>query len=172
MNKQVQGKIYYCDDYVNTDVMAPGRYDPIYEDSKLAKIALIDYQGIEPFVDQVKGVSSFSIIIAGKDFGCGSSRETAPLALSAAGVKVIIAKSFARIFFRNCINFGKIYPLELDHTFDQNIHGRNCAVNFELNKLKVGDVEEEFKDLGILSSIFNGGGLSEYVLKNRGFGCL
>src|ERR1700736_6529069 len=106
MDKSVNGKAYYCGDYVNTDLMAPGRFEPIESKEQLARIALIDYQGAVPFVNEKTGRSDYSVIIAGKEFGCGSSRETAPLALSLAGVQIVIAQSFGNIFFRNCINMG------------------------------------------------------------------
>lgn len=172
MKERFEGKIFYCEDYVNTDVMAPGRFDPIYEDSKLAKIALIDYKGLEPFVDPATRRSKFQIIVAGQDFGCGSSRETAPMALSAAGVNIVIAKSFARIFFRNCVNLGQIYPLEVDHNFNESVHGLEAEIDFGQNKLQIGDVSHQFKDLGILKPIFDSGGLSSFVAKNGGLNCL
>lgn len=172
MSQILLGKIFYCGDYVDTDVMSPGRFDPIYEDEKLKKIALIDYKGKEPFVDEVLGHSKFNIILAGRDFGCGSSRETAPMALAAAGVKVIVAQSFARIFFRNCVNLGQIYPLELSHNFDARVHGMTGEVNFLENTFRVGESSFSFQDLGILKSIFESGGLSQYVAKKGGFSCL
>jgi 3-isopropylmalate/(R)-2-methylmalate dehydratase small subunit len=172
MNSMVRGKIFYCRDYVNTDVMAPGRYDPIYEDDKLARIALIDYDGLEPFVDKLTGKSKFQIIVAGEDFGCGSSRETAPLALAAAGVKVVIAKSFARIFFRNCINLGQIYPLELRHNFSEDIHGSEANIDFKKRSFRLGETIRNFRDLGVLESVYRSGGLSQFVAKRGGFDCL
>ncbi len=172
MDNIKSGNVFYCRDYTNTDVMAPGRYDPIYEDEKLAKIALIDYDGLEPFVDKLTGKSKFQIIVAGEDFGCGSSRETAPLALAAAGVKVIVAKSFARIFFRNCINLGQIYPLEMKHNFDESVHGLKAHVNFEQRLFHLKDIDYTFGSLGVLDSIYQVGGLSELVIKQGGFDCL
>jgi len=86
---------------IDTDVILPGKYLVLVDPYELAKHAL---EGLDPnFPDKAKkGV----IIIGGKNFGCGSSREQAPLALKYAGVKCVIAESFARIFFRNAINIG------------------------------------------------------------------
>jgi len=158
-----QGTVFYCEDYLNTDVIAPGRYDPIYEKNKLAQIALIDYSPIEPFVDPNKGFSKFSFIIGGIDFGCGSSRETAPMAIAAAGCKIIIAKSFARIFFRNCINMGLIYPIILDHPFGNEIHGKNISVDFKDRVIQYENTVLKFCRLSEnLEQIFECGGLGPY----------
>lgn len=88
-------------DHIDTDVMTPGKYLTSYEPEYLASICLRD---LEPdFTDKMK---EGGILVAGKNFGCGSSRETAPIALQAAGVKVVIAEEFARIFYRNAFNIG------------------------------------------------------------------
>ncbi|MBM2831179.1 MAG: 3-isopropylmalate dehydratase small subunit [Dehalococcoidia bacterium] len=86
---------------VNTDVIIPARYLNVYEPDELAKHCMED---IDP--DFVNRVHSGDIIVAETNFGCGSSREHAPLAIKASGVSAIIARSFARIFFRNAINIG------------------------------------------------------------------
>ncbi|KKS98748.1 MAG: 3-isopropylmalate dehydratase small subunit [Candidatus Gottesmanbacteria bacterium GW2011_GWA2_43_14] len=88
-------------DNINTDVITPGRYNMTTDAKQLAGIAFIE---IRPeFAGQVK---SGDLIIAGQNFGCGSSRETAPIALKTTGIRAIIAKSFARIFYRNSLNIG------------------------------------------------------------------
>ncbi|MBS7650066.1 MAG: 3-isopropylmalate dehydratase small subunit [Candidatus Bathyarchaeia archaeon] len=88
-------------DNINTDVIIPGRYLESIDPEELGRHAL---EGLDPTFPQKakEGV----ILVAGKNFGCGSSREQAPIALKSAGVKCIIAESFARIFFRNAINIG------------------------------------------------------------------
>lgn len=96
-----RGRVHKYGDNVDTDVIIPARYLNISDPVELAQHCL---EGIDG--EFVKKVSSGDIIVAGRNFGCGSSREHAPLALKAAGVSVIIAKSFARIFFRNAINIG------------------------------------------------------------------
>lgn len=88
-------------DHIDTDVMTPGKYLTSYEPEHLASICLCDL--VPDFTDKMK---EGGILIAGKNFGCGSSRETAPIALKAAGVKVVIAEEFARIFYRNAFNIG------------------------------------------------------------------
>jgi len=98
---KVTGTAIKFGDNVDTDVILPGKYLVLIDQKDLAKHAL---EGLDPaFPEKAKkGV----IIVGGKNFGCGSSREQAPLALKYAGVKCVIAESFARIFFRNAINIG------------------------------------------------------------------
>ena len=86
---------------INTDLITPGRYNITTDAHELAKITFIEYR--PEFTENVK---EGDFIIAGNNFGCGSSRETAVTALKTCGIKAIIAKSFARIFYRNCINAG------------------------------------------------------------------
>lgn len=88
-------------DHINTDVMTPGKYLTSYEPEYLGSICLID---LDPaFRGRMR---PGGILLAGVNFGCGSSRETAPIALKAAGVRLIIAEEFARIFYRNALNIG------------------------------------------------------------------
>jgi 3-isopropylmalate dehydratase small subunit len=97
----MRGKVWKYGDHVNTDVIIPGRYLDDYDPKNMAKHALEDLD-----VTFAKGVSYGDIIVAGRNFGCGSSREQAPLALKYAGVGAVVATSFARIFYRNAINVG------------------------------------------------------------------
>ena len=98
---KVQGRVFKYGDNVDTDVIIPARYLNIADAAELAAHAMEDIDG--SFVERVqKG----DIIVAGRNFGCGSSREHAPLVLKECGVGCIIAPSFARIFYRNAINIG------------------------------------------------------------------
>ena len=97
----VEGKVFKYGDNVDTDVIIPARYLNVSEASYLASHCMEDIDK-----DFVKKVQKGDIIVADKNFGCGSSREQAPGVLKALGVKAVIAKSFARIFFRNAINIG------------------------------------------------------------------
>jgi 3-isopropylmalate/(R)-2-methylmalate dehydratase small subunit len=98
---QFEGRTWRYGDDINTDVLIPARYLNTSDPAELAKHALEDLD--ENFVKEVK---VGDVIVAGKNFGCGSSREHAPIAIKAAGVSCVIASSFARIFFRNSINLG------------------------------------------------------------------
>ncbi len=98
----ITGKVIKYGDNVNTDVIMPGKYmDLTLNPTELAKHAMEDLDSTF-----VKKVETRSIIVSGKNFGCGSSREEAPMALKYAGIKCVVADSIARIFFRNAINIG------------------------------------------------------------------
>ena len=97
----IKGKVIQYGDNVDTDVVIPARYLTATDPLELAKHCMED---LDP--DFQKKLDNNSIIVAGKNFGCGSSREHAPLAIKGSGIKAIIASSFARIFYRNAINIG------------------------------------------------------------------
>ena len=158
----IDGKAFWCGDHVNTDNMAPGRFEPYKSDEHLASCALIDYESVIPFVNPATGRSDFTIIIAGNNFGCGSSRETAPQALRYAGARVVIAKSFARIFFRNCVNMGLLLPIQCDHPFDQAVLGKRVIVDTAKRVFTVEGASFEFADFGPLEAIIAAGGLTAY----------
>jgi 3-isopropylmalate/(R)-2-methylmalate dehydratase small subunit len=98
---EIQGKAWKYGDNIDTDVIIPGRYCHIVDPAELGKHALAD---LDP--DFVTKMARGDVIVAGTNFGCGSSREMAPIAIKAAGVSAVVAGSFARIFFRNAINIG------------------------------------------------------------------
>jgi 3-isopropylmalate/(R)-2-methylmalate dehydratase small subunit len=98
---QFEGRTWRYGDDINTDVLIPARYLSTSDPVELAKHALEDLDA-----NFVKDVREGDIIVGGKNFGCGSSREHAPIAIKTAGVSCVIASSFARIFFRNSINLG------------------------------------------------------------------
>ena len=96
-----KGKVFKYGDNVDTDVIIPARYLNVSSGEELAKYCMIDIDA-----DFVNNVKEGDIIVATKNFGCGSSREHAPLAIKCAGVSCVIASTFARIFYRNAINIG------------------------------------------------------------------
>src|SRR5207248_3133123 len=96
-----EGRVWKYGDDVNTDVLIPARYLNTSEPGELAKHALEDLDA-----SFVEGMQPGDVIVAGTNFGCGSSREHAPIAIKASGVSCVVAASFARIFFRNSINLG------------------------------------------------------------------
>lgn len=98
---KVEGKVFKFGNDVDTDVIIPARYLNTTSETELASHCMED---IDP--DFVKKVKAGDIIVAGDNFGCGSSREHAPIAIKASGVSLVIANSFARIFYRNSINIG------------------------------------------------------------------
>jgi len=98
---KLKGKVHKFGDDVNTDEIIPARYLNTSDPEELAKYCMED---ADP--EFVKKVKKGDVIVAGENFGCGSSREHAPISIKAAGLSCIIAKSFARIFYRNAINIG------------------------------------------------------------------
>ena len=97
----LKGKVYRVGENINTDVIMPGRWCHLTDDAELAKHCMEDLDA-----EFVKKISTGDIIVADDNFGCGSSREVAPLSMKAVGIGAVVAKSFARIFYRNSINIG------------------------------------------------------------------
>ena len=97
----LKGKVYSVGENINTDVIMPGRWCHLTDDDELAKHCMEDLDA-----DFAKKISTGDIIVADDNFGCGSSREVAPLSIKAVGIGAVVARSFARIFYRNSINIG------------------------------------------------------------------
>lgn len=98
---KLKGKVWKFGDDVNTDLISPGKYLELTDPREMARHAM---EGIDPTFHE--RVSVGDIVVAGNNFGCGSSREHAPLALKYSGVRAVVAESYARIFYRNAINIG------------------------------------------------------------------
>jgi 3-isopropylmalate/(R)-2-methylmalate dehydratase small subunit len=124
-------------DDINTDVITPGRYTVTTDRKRLGEIAFIEYRP-----EFAKEVQEGDVIVAGNNFGCGSSREHSPVAIKAAGISAVIAKSFARIFFRNSINIG--LPLFVCEDADKIDDGDEVEVN-----TKTGEVHDKTKGIVI-----------------------
>ena len=122
---QAKGKEFKYGDNVDTDVIIPARYLAIADPKELAEHCMEDIDR-----DFVKKVQPGNIMVAGKNFGCGSSREHAPLAIKTAGISVVIAKSFARIFYRNSINIG-LPIMECPEAVDAISAGDTVSVDFD-----------------------------------------
>ncbi len=157
----IQGKVWKYGDDVNTDVIFPGKYTYTITDRKeMAAHALED---LDPSF--AKEVKPGDIVVAGRNFGCGSSREQAATCLKEAGVAAVVAGSFARIFFRNAINEG--LPLvECPEAIDAIEAGQTLEVDFEGGVLKTG--EKTFRFPGLPESVMGivlEGGLIPYVRK-------
>jgi len=161
MIEKVKGKVIKLGDNINTDVIYPGRYLPIIDAEEMALHAL---EGLDP--DFPKKIQKGDVIVAGKNFGCGSSREQAATCLKFAGISAVIAKSFSRIFFRNGINQG--LPIVVSHeAVDMIEDGDEVEIDFTSGKiiLKAGKTIgfKEFPDF--IFSILDAGGLIPYVQK-------
>jgi 3-isopropylmalate/(R)-2-methylmalate dehydratase small subunit len=147
-------------DNINTDFITPGRYNLTTDAAKLGKIAFIEFR--PEFCEDAK---EGDVIAAGDNFGCGSSRETAVVALKARGIRAVIAKSFARIFYRNAINVG--LPLIVADT-SQFEDGDEVSVDFENNRVlnKTRNIELEFESDRLTKRILAEGGIIPYLKKN------
>jgi 3-isopropylmalate/(R)-2-methylmalate dehydratase small subunit len=129
MNSKIKAPAIVFGNNIDTDVILPGKYLILVDPNELGKHALESLD--TEFVTKAKGGV---ILVGGKNFGCGSSREQAPLALKFSGVKCVIAESFARIFFRNAINIG-LPVLECKGISDAVKTGDILAVDFEAGKI-------------------------------------
>lgn len=126
----VKGKVFKYGDNVDTDVIIPARYLNTSDAKELAAHCMEDID-----LDFVKNVKDGDIIVANKNFGCGSSREHAPLAIKTAGISCVIASTFARIFYRNAINIG-LPILECDEAVKAIDAGDELEVDFSTGVIK------------------------------------
>jgi len=152
----------YKRDHINTDEIIPARYLNTDDKAELAKHCLEDLDK-----DFVSKVQAGDIIVAGEDFGCGSSREHAVWAIRGAGVQAVIAKSFARIFYRNAINNG-FYVIESPDGLEKIKNGDELEIDYKngLIKNKTSDVDIKFKPLPDFAlEIINDGGLLNHITK-------
>ncbi|MHC1626404.1 MAG: 3-isopropylmalate dehydratase small subunit [Methanoculleaceae archaeon] len=149
-------RIWKFGDNVNTDEIIPGRFLTIYDPQELAAHV---FEGTRD--EFRKEVREGDLIVAGKNFGCGSSREHAPIALKAAGIRAVIARSFARIFYRNAINTGLLPVIcpaadQIEEGMDLEIHADGGYILADGRRLEIGKVP------GFLQDIINAGGLVPY----------
>ena len=145
---------------MDTDLILPGRY-LIYSDcDKLARHCM---EGIDEDFYEKSGEGDF--IVAGSNFGCGSSREHAAIAIKASGIKCVIAESFARIFYRNAINVGLLI-IESPGITDLVENNDTLTVNLDKSTVSANGSEIPFKKLpDFMMEILEGGGLIEYLKK-------
>ena len=156
----IKGKVWKFKDNIDTDVIIPARYLNTSDPKELALHCMEDY---DP--EFIKKMERGDIIVAGNNFGCGSSREHAPIALKEAGVSCIIAKSFARIFFRNAINIG-LPIFESAEIFDDSNQGDILEVKTESGTIKNitnGNVYKIKPLPDFIQKVISLGGLKDYV---------
>ena len=168
----ISGKIFVVGDNIDTDQIIPAQYLNLVptipaELEKLGSHALSglpDHYGKFVAAGQVK--SPYTIIIGGRNFGCGSSREHAPVCLGAAGGRAVVAESFARIFFRNSIATGQLYPMETPARLCDKLQtGDEAALDLKHHTLTLKRTGEVFplRDPGAAKDVIAGGGLFEYA---------
>ncbi|SJZ34588.1 3-isopropylmalate dehydratase small subunit [Selenihalanaerobacter shriftii] len=159
---KLKGQTWKYGDDIDTDVIIPARYLNTSDPSELAKYCLEDLD--EDFVDKM---TEGDVIVAEKNFGCGSSREHAPLAIKASGVSCVIAKSFARIFYRNSINIG-LPILESEDAVEGIEEGDQVEVEVESGEIKNLTKDEVYQAEPFpefMQEIIESGGLIKYVAK-------
>jgi 3-isopropylmalate/(R)-2-methylmalate dehydratase small subunit len=151
----------YGKDNIDTDVILPGPYLKIHDHDELSKHAM---EGID--TNFAKKVSKGDFILAGNNFGCGSSREHAPIALSHCGITAVLAPSFARIFYRNCVDGGYLLPLEIDKTALEQISDKDTLqINIENNQISDFTNGKNFPIFPfppLIKKIIDSGGLMYY----------
>jgi len=153
------GRAWKFGDDIDTDAVIPGRYLVINDPRELA-VHL--FEGVRP--EMASGISQGDYVVGGENFGCGSSREHAPLALKGAGVLAIVAKSFARIFFRNAINIG--LPLFICSQVDRISDGDELQIDMAGGLIHNRTRNESYKTTPLpqfLREIVDAGGLVEYT---------
>jgi len=179
MQTRITGKAYVLGDNIDTDQIIPAQYlsyDPTIPAERkffgaYANSGVPDAQAGLPrgnikFVPAGQFRSEYTIVIGGKNFGCGSSREHAPLALAEAGITAVVAEFYARIFFRNSVNGAYLLPLECEgKLYDQIETGDELTLdleNFTLTNHRDGKVHS-LKPLGDVLPIIEAGGIFEYA---------
>lgn len=183
MENIIVGKVYVLGDNIDTDQIIPAEHlvystsDP-EELKKYGHYALssvpIEKAGLpdggKTFIVGDNHKSEYSIVIGGSNFGCGSSREHAPLALQVAGVKAIVAESYARIFYRNSVDGGFLVPFEGNEKLNDKIKtGDEAEIDLSKNTIKKLSSGEVFqlRPLGSVYDIVNSGGLFNYARENK-----
>lgn len=180
METTIKGKVYVLKDNIDTDQIIPAMHlvyklNDEEESKNYGKFALSgvpkeDLPEGKPFIEEGKFDSEFTVLIAGKNFGCGSSREHAPFALQKAGVKAIVAEDYARIFYRNSVDGGFLVPFETPErlitkakTGDEvEIDIEKCLLTFTATGEKI-----QLNSLGDVKDIVAAGGIFKYARKNN-----
>jgi 3-isopropylmalate/(R)-2-methylmalate dehydratase small subunit len=176
MQSVFTGPVYVVRDNIDTDQIIPAQYLTLVptipdEYEKLGSYALCglpDSLYSTRYVKDGQLDSDYTIVVGGRNFGCGSSREHAPIALGSAGCKVVLAEGFARIFFRNCVATGELYPCEcVDRLCDVLKTGDVVTVDLDAGTvtLKNSGKSYQFKSLGEVRPVVDAGGLFNYARK-------
>ena len=172
MSHTITSKVFVVKDNIDTDQIIPAQYLTLVptipsEYEKLGSYALIglpDDQYPVDLVPEGQTKTEYQIVIAGRNFGCGSSREHAPIAMGAAGVKAVIAESFARIFFRNCVATGELYPYDANERLCDLVQtGDEATLDFDHDTLTVHGKTYSLKPLGEVRPVIDAGGIFNFA---------
>lgn len=178
MSKVIKGPVYVVKDNIDTDQIIPAQYlnliptipDEYEKLGSYAMCGLPDSLYPERYVEEGKVDSQFPIVVAGRNFGCGSSREHAPIAMGSADCQLVLAESFARIFFRNCVATGELYPCECTERLCEVLkNGDVVTVDLDACTVTVEETGKtySFKPLGDVRSVVDAGGLFNYARENN-----
>jgi 3-isopropylmalate/(R)-2-methylmalate dehydratase small subunit len=168
----LRGAVYVLGDNIDTDLIIPAQYLNLVptipeEYRKLGSYALAGLPDAMPrFVEPGAEKTRYAIVVAGANFGCGSSREHAPIALGAAGVQAVIAQSYARIFFRNAVATGEVYPLETPVPIQGRFRtGQDTQIDLARGEVINMSTGERFalSPLGAAGPVIRAGGLFAYA---------
>ncbi|GAQ84642.1 3-isopropylmalate dehydratase [Klebsormidium nitens] len=172
-NKRViRGPVFVVDDNIDTDQIIPAEYLTLVpskpeEYEKLGSYAMAGLpKGYGIFIEEGEMKTKYPIMIGGKNYGCGSSREHAPVALGAAGLKAVVAESYARIFFRNSVATGELYPVEIDTRLCEELKtGDEVTVDMENDVLTHHGTGKQYnlKPIGEAGPVIDAGGLFNYA---------
>lgn len=174
MQSVFTGPVFVVRDNIDTDQIIPAQYLNLVptipeEYEKLGAYALCGLPEslyAIPYVEAGKLDSAYPIVVAGRNFGCGSSREHAPIALGSAGCRVVLAESFARIFFRNAVATGELYPCESPVRLCEELRtGQVVTVDLDKESVTVAETGKvySFKPLGDVRPVVDAGGLFNYA---------
>jgi 3-isopropylmalate/(R)-2-methylmalate dehydratase small subunit len=172
MANVIRGKVYVVGDNIDTDQIIPAQYlslvPTIPEEYRrlggYAMSGLPRERYPARLIEPEAGPSPYTFIVGGRNFGCGSSREHAPIALGAAGIKAVIAESFARIFFRNCIATGELYPIETPAPLREKLRtGDEVEIDLDAATLKGPGLTQTLRPLGEVKKVVSAGGLFAYA---------
>ena len=176
MSKVIRGKAYVVRDNIDTDQIIPAQYLTLVptipdEYEKLGSFAMCGLpkdQYPTRYIPEGQTKTAYTIVIGGRNFGCGSSREHAPIALGAAGCEAVVAESFARIFFRNSVATGELYPVESTTRICETINtGDEVELDLDANTLKIlrSSTILPTKSLGDARPVIDAGGLFDFARK-------
>jgi 3-isopropylmalate/(R)-2-methylmalate dehydratase small subunit len=170
----IAGPAFVVKDNIDTDQIIPAQYLMLVPTKKeeydklgsFAMIGLPEEQYPQRFVEPGQLKTKYAVLIGGKNLGCGSSREHAPIAIGAAGCKVAISETYARIFFRNCIATGEVFPYESNERLVDVIKtGDHVEVDFEKDEVRANGKTYKLKPLGDVRPVVEAGGIFNYARK-------
>jgi 3-isopropylmalate/(R)-2-methylmalate dehydratase small subunit len=172
----ITGKVFVVQDNIDTDQIIPANRLSLVPTipEEYAKLGSYALSGLPDsyetrFVAEGEMKTEYPILIAGRNFGCGSSREHAPISLGAAGLKAVVAESYARIFFRNCISTGEVYPIESGERLCDHLQtGDEVTLDLDKSTLTMAAKNEliSLKPLGEARDVIDHGGLFAFAREN------